>query len=103
MYNNYPLRGRMWQEPTRLECGNCKRVRHMTRDCKAAIAATAQRALVVNQNVVTCFECGRQGHYRSDCLKLKNQNRGNKVETNEARRRAYALEGKGGGEANPDF
>nr|GEZ77990.1 hypothetical protein [Tanacetum cinerariifolium]GFA85151.1 hypothetical protein [Tanacetum cinerariifolium] len=42
-----------------------------------------------------------QGHYRSDCPKLKNQNRGNKTgnKTNKARGKAYVLEG---GEANPD-
>ncbi|GJT96339.1 putative reverse transcriptase domain-containing protein [Tanacetum coccineum] len=39
-----------------------------------------QRALVANQRTtVTCFECGGQGHYRSGCPKLKNQNRGNQA------------------------
>nr|GEV08458.1 putative reverse transcriptase domain-containing protein [Tanacetum cinerariifolium] len=43
----------------------------------------------------------RKGHYRSDCPKLKNQNRGNKMgnKTNKARGKAYVLYG---GEANPD-
>ncbi|GJX16137.1 putative reverse transcriptase domain-containing protein [Tanacetum coccineum] len=56
---------------------------------------------VVNQRVPTCFECGRQGHYRNKCPKLKNQNRGNKdgKKTEEARGKAYVL---GGGEANPE-
>ncbi|GJW74850.1 reverse transcriptase domain-containing protein [Tanacetum coccineum] len=31
-----------------VKCGNCKRVGHMTRDCKAAVAATTQRALIRN-------------------------------------------------------
>ncbi|GJV77565.1 putative reverse transcriptase domain-containing protein [Tanacetum coccineum] len=54
-----------------------------------------------NQKVVTCYECRRHGHYRSDCPKLKNQNRGNKTgnKTNEVRGKAYVL---GGGDANPD-
>ncbi|GKD26733.1 putative reverse transcriptase domain-containing protein [Tanacetum coccineum] len=39
------------------------------------------------------------GHYRSECLRLKNQNRGNQAGNGEARGRAYAL---GGGEANQD-
>ncbi|GJT16987.1 putative reverse transcriptase domain-containing protein [Tanacetum coccineum] len=60
-----------------------------------------KRALVLNQRVPTCFECRRQGHYRNECPKLKNQTRGNKArnKTNEARGKAYVL---GGGEANPD-
>ncbi|GJR23352.1 putative reverse transcriptase domain-containing protein [Tanacetum coccineum] len=82
-----------------IQCRNCKKVRHMARNCKAAIAATAQRAPLANQKANTCYDCGRQGHYRSDCSNLKNQNRRNKAGTNEARGREYAL---GGGEANLD-
>ncbi|GKE67180.1 putative reverse transcriptase domain-containing protein [Tanacetum coccineum] len=48
-------------------------------------------------------EEGDQGHYRSDCPKLKDQNRGNKARNKnsvgEARGKAYVL---GGGEANPN-
>nr|GEU90321.1 putative reverse transcriptase domain-containing protein [Tanacetum cinerariifolium] len=73
---------------------------HMTRDCRVAVAATTQRAPVENQRVVTCFGCGGQGHYKSKCPKLKNQNCGNMATNNEARRRVYAL---GGGDGNPDF
>ncbi|GJZ84736.1 putative reverse transcriptase domain-containing protein [Tanacetum coccineum] len=57
-----------------------------------------QRGQMVNQRVVTCFECGAQGHYRKDCPKIKNQNRGNKARVPDARGRAYAL---GGGDVNP--
>nr|GEX10076.1 reverse transcriptase domain-containing protein [Tanacetum cinerariifolium] len=73
---------------------------HMARDCKNAVAIPATHiAPVVNQRVPTCFECGRQGHYRNECPKLKSQNRGNKAgkKTKEARGKAYVL---GGGEAN---
>ncbi|GKB65748.1 reverse transcriptase domain-containing protein [Tanacetum coccineum] len=39
------------------------------------IAVTNQRAPMANQKtVVICYECGRQGHYKSECLNLKNQN-----------------------------
>nr|GEU45964.1 reverse transcriptase domain-containing protein [Tanacetum cinerariifolium] len=41
----------------------------------------------------------KQGYYKSDYPKLKNQNRGNKTRNGEARRRAYAL---GGDKANLD-
>ncbi|GKA11618.1 hypothetical protein Tco_0691164 [Tanacetum coccineum] len=63
------------------------------------VVAQASRAPVANQRIVTYFRCGGQGHYNSHCPKLKNQNRGNKVANNDARRRAYAL---GGGDDNPD-
>ncbi|GJV56205.1 putative reverse transcriptase domain-containing protein [Tanacetum coccineum] len=70
---------------------------------KIRITTSTQRGQVVNQRVVTCFECGRQGHYKSDCPKLKDQNRGKKVRNKngvgEARGKAYVL---GGGDTNPD-
>ncbi|GKC47133.1 putative reverse transcriptase domain-containing protein, partial [Tanacetum coccineum] len=90
--------------PCTVKCSNYKRVGHLTRDCKAAVAATIQRAPVGNQTSVTWYECGRQGHYRSECPKLRIQNRenktGNKIRNNEAKVRAYAI---GGGGASPDF
>ncbi|GJS49823.1 putative reverse transcriptase domain-containing protein [Tanacetum coccineum] len=99
-----PLKGkmlvsRMWQGRTRLGTAGRREGGHMARDCRTVFAATAQRALVENQRVVTCFGCGGQGHHKSDCPKLKNQNRGNKAANNETRGRAYAL---GGGDGNPD-
>ncbi|GKA94310.1 putative reverse transcriptase domain-containing protein [Tanacetum coccineum] len=48
-----------------------------------------------------CKKCGRPGHYRNECPKLKNQNRrnktGNKTGNNEAKARSYAIEGGGVG------
>ncbi|GKA55933.1 putative reverse transcriptase domain-containing protein [Tanacetum coccineum] len=80
--------------------GNCKRVGHLTRDCRSLTAATNQRAPRENlKTTVTCYECGRQGHYKSDYPKLKNQNHGNAASNGEAQGRVYAL---GGGEANQD-
>ncbi|GJS28709.1 putative reverse transcriptase domain-containing protein, partial [Tanacetum coccineum] len=75
-----------------VKCGKCNKVGHMARDCKNAVdVPTTQRALVVNQRVPTCFECGRQGHYMNECPKLKNQNHGNKAgkKIEEARGKAY--------------
>nr|GEV84869.1 putative reverse transcriptase domain-containing protein [Tanacetum cinerariifolium] len=78
-------------------------VRHMTKGFKTTVAATAtQRAPVMNQRVVTCFECGVQGHFKRDCPKLKSQTRGNKNGIGEVKGKAYIL---GGGDAdlNPNI
>ncbi|GKA93466.1 putative reverse transcriptase domain-containing protein [Tanacetum coccineum] len=52
---------------------------------------------------VRCGSAKRQGHYMSDCPKLKDQNHGNKIGNKngvgEARGKAYVL---GGGDTNPD-
>ncbi|GJX25971.1 putative reverse transcriptase domain-containing protein [Tanacetum coccineum] len=73
------------------------KVGHMTRDCRAVIATTTQGNPGPNQRVVTCFECGAQGHYQKDCPKVKNQNHGNNARVPNARGKAYVL---GGGDAN---
>ncbi|GKD30861.1 reverse transcriptase domain-containing protein [Tanacetum coccineum] len=98
MINNRLSRGKIWLEltlhngPCAAKYANCKRVGHLTRDCKSPAAANNQRTL-------TCFECGNQGNYRSDCLELKNRNRRNQAGSSEARGRIYPL---GGGEFDQD-
>ncbi|GJW02914.1 putative reverse transcriptase domain-containing protein [Tanacetum coccineum] len=39
-----------------MKCGNCKKVGHMARDCKADVAATTQRAPLPTQRTITCYE-----------------------------------------------
>nr|GEV83139.1 putative reverse transcriptase domain-containing protein [Tanacetum cinerariifolium] len=83
--------------PYTVRCRKCNKVRHLTHDCKVTNSTTStQRGQIVNQRVVICFECRRQGHYISDCLKLKDQNHGNKTgnknEVREARGKAYVLD-----------
>ncbi|GJX01183.1 putative reverse transcriptase domain-containing protein [Tanacetum coccineum] len=64
--------------PCTIKRSNCKRVGHMIRNYKIPVPATTQRPLVANQKpAVTCFECGSQGHFKSKCPRLKNQNRSN--------------------------
>ncbi|GJT59134.1 putative reverse transcriptase domain-containing protein [Tanacetum coccineum] len=38
-----------------------------------------------NQKNLTCYECGNQGHYKSDCPELKNRNHENQAEDTGAR------------------
>ncbi|GKB83593.1 hypothetical protein Tco_0950488 [Tanacetum coccineum] len=79
--------------PCTIKCANCKRMGHLTRDCRSPVTTNNQRTL-------TCYECENQGHYRSDFPELKNRNHGNQIGGAEAREMVYAL---GGGETNEDL
>ncbi|GKD27535.1 reverse transcriptase domain-containing protein, partial [Tanacetum coccineum] len=76
--------------PCTIKCANYKRVGHLTRDCWSYVVTNNHRTL-------TCYECGNQGHYRSDCPKLKN---GNQARGTETRGRMLTL---AGGETNQDL
>ncbi|GJZ26724.1 reverse transcriptase domain-containing protein [Tanacetum coccineum] len=75
-----------------IKCANCKRVGHLTRDCRSPAATNNQRNL-------TCYGFGNQRHYKSDCSELKNRNHENQAEGTKARGMVYAL---GGGEIDQD-
>ncbi|GKB61757.1 reverse transcriptase domain-containing protein [Tanacetum coccineum] len=65
--------------PCAAKCGNCKRVGHQTRDCRTPVPRAKQRPSMAKQKAeVACYECGRLGHYKSNCLEWKNQNQVNK-------------------------
>nr|GEV88402.1 reverse transcriptase domain-containing protein [Tanacetum cinerariifolium] len=73
----------------------------------ARSAENKRRIEIGNQQGIGCYECGRPRYFRKDCLKLRNQNRGNQTRNvtgnktggNEVTAKAYAIGGRG---TNPD-
>nr|GEX79275.1 hypothetical protein [Tanacetum cinerariifolium] len=77
------------------KCTNCKRTSHIAQDCRSRAANTNnnnnnnynnynnRRATLAYQGVPTCFECGAQGHFKNNRLKLGNRNQGNKNQGNQ--------------------
>nr|GEU75463.1 hypothetical protein [Tanacetum cinerariifolium] len=87
--------------PCAPKCTNYKRIGHLARDCKSRHVATNnnQRVHGENQRVLTYFECGTQGHFRSDFPKLRNENQGNRDGNGNVVARAYDV---GTARANPN-
>nr|GEX68867.1 hypothetical protein [Tanacetum cinerariifolium] len=90
--------------PCAPKCTNYKRIGHLARDCKIRPATANnnnnntntnnnnnQRAQGENLRNITCFECGVQGYFRSDCPKLRNGNQGNQAGNRNAVARAYVV------------
>nr|GEY59137.1 reverse transcriptase domain-containing protein [Tanacetum cinerariifolium] len=83
--------------PCAPKCTNYKRIGYLARDCKGRPATANnnnnnnQRAHKENPRNITCFECGVQGHFRSDCLKLRDGNQGNRAGNGNAMAMAYAV------------
>nr|GEW99313.1 hypothetical protein [Tanacetum cinerariifolium] len=67
---------------------------------RAYTARLGSPAATNNQRNLTCYECGNQRHYRSDCPELKNQNHGNQGGGTGARGMAHAV---GEGETNQEL
>ncbi|GJV31593.1 reverse transcriptase domain-containing protein [Tanacetum coccineum] len=81
--------------PCTVKCSKCKRVGHMTRDCKTSVAAINQRTHVaIPKATITCYECGRLGHFRNECQKLRNQNQVNQIWKEKARENSSVVKDK---------
>nr|GFA56012.1 hypothetical protein [Tanacetum cinerariifolium] len=83
------------------KCHKCNRVGYLAREYRSAAnvnTANNQRGTRTGQKP-TCFECGAQGHFKRDCLKLKNNNRGNQAGNANALAKVYAVGHEG---INPD-
>ncbi|GJV20234.1 reverse transcriptase domain-containing protein [Tanacetum coccineum] len=87
--------------PCAPRCHKCNKVGHLAHDCRStanANNANNQRGTGSGQKS-TFYECGAQGHFKRDCLKLKNNNRDNQGGNGNAPVKVYAV-GRAG--TNPD-
>ncbi|GJV12412.1 putative reverse transcriptase domain-containing protein [Tanacetum coccineum] len=90
-------------------CNNCKRVGHLTRDCRSRLANANNNNNNNNNNNRNnnnnnqkgndFYEFGAQGHFRRNCPKLRNNDRGNQVGNDRAPVKVYVVGNAG---ANPD-
>ncbi|GJU12223.1 putative reverse transcriptase domain-containing protein [Tanacetum coccineum] len=84
------------------KCSNCKRVGHLAKDCRSRPANANNNNCNNNNNNQKgngCYECGAQGHFRRNCPKLRNNDRGNQAGNDRAPAKVYVVGNAG---ANPD-
>ncbi|GJV99991.1 putative reverse transcriptase domain-containing protein [Tanacetum coccineum] len=101
-------------------CNNCNRVGHLARDCRVRPANNNNNRSNNNNNNNRnnnnnnnnnrnnnnnnqqgngCFECGDQGHFKRNCPRLRNNDRGNQAGNDRAPAKVYVVGNAG---ANPD-
>ncbi|GJX39420.1 putative reverse transcriptase domain-containing protein [Tanacetum coccineum] len=83
-------------------CNNCKKVGHLAKDCRSRPANANNNNRNNNNNNQKgngCYECGAQGHFKRNCPKLKNNDRGNQVGNDRAPAKVYVVRNAG---KNPD-
>nr|GEW41324.1 putative reverse transcriptase domain-containing protein [Tanacetum cinerariifolium] len=66
-------------------CNKCKKVGHLAHNYRGAAVNTNTQRVSLAMNV------GVQGHYKKDCLKVRNKNQGNQVGNDNAVARAYVV------------
>ncbi|GKD02328.1 putative reverse transcriptase domain-containing protein [Tanacetum coccineum] len=90
-------------------CNNCKRVGHLTQDCRSRPAnannnnnnnnKTAHKTKTISVGQWIDYECGAQRHFKKNCPRLRNNDRGNQAGNDRAPAKVYVVGNAG---ANPD-